>query len=85
MVGGNPVRVVGSGGGDSGIRRGNIEVGLLDNGAGSLRLTTASLLREVGSNPDGVEEVEDTGKEGEDEEIEEDARTCEPFLSAWMI
>jgi hypothetical protein len=75
MVGGDPVRVVGSGGGNSGIRRGNIEVGLLDSGTSLLRLTTTSLLGKVGGDPNGVEEVEDTGEEGKDEEVEEDAVT----------
>lgn len=75
MVGGDPVRVVGSGGRNSSIRRGNIEVGLLDGDTSLLRFTTTSLLGEVGGDPNGVEEVEDTGEEGKDEEVEEDAGT----------
>lgn len=76
MVGRDPVRVVGSGGGHSGIRRGNIKVRLLDGGTGFLRLTATSLLGEVWGDPDGVEKVEDTGEKGEDEEVEEDTGTC---------
>lgn len=72
VVGGDPVRIVGGSGGNSGIRRRNIEVGLLDSDTSLLRLATTSLLGEVGGDPDGVEKVEDTGKEGEDEEVEED-------------
>lgn len=73
MVGGDPVGVVGSGRGNSGIRRGNIEISLLDGDTGLLRLAATSFLGEVGGDPDGVEEVEDTSEEGKDEEIEEDA------------
>lgn len=75
VVGRDPVRVVGSGGGNGGVRRGNIEIGLLDSDTSLLRLTATSLLGEVGGDPNGVEEVEDTGEEGKDEEVEEDART----------
>lgn len=72
-MGGDPVGVVGTGGGNSGIRRGNIEVSLLDGDTGLLRLAATSLLGEVGGDPDGVEEVEDTSEKGKDEEVEEDA------------
>lgn len=75
MVGRDPVRVVGSGGGNSSIRRWNIEISLLDGGTSLLGLTATSLLGKVGGDPHGVEEVEDTGEEGKDEEVEEDART----------
>ena len=66
MVGGDPVGVVGSG-------RGNSGISLLDGDTGLLRLAATSFLGEVGGDPDGVEEVEDTSEEGKDEEIEEDA------------
>lgn len=75
VVCGNPVRVVGGGGGDRrGISRRSIQISLL-GGSGSrlLGVSAASLLREVWRNPNGVEEVENTGEEGKDEEVEEDA------------
>ena len=73
VMGRDPVRVVRRGRGNSGVRRGNIEVSLLGSDTSPLRVTATSFLGEVGGDPDGVEEVEDTSEEGKDEEIEEDA------------
>lgn len=76
MVGGDPVGVVGSGRGDG---RGG---GLLDGGGfalGAARgtllagLAALALLGEVGSDPDGVEEVDGTSGAGQEEEVEEEA------------
>lgn len=73
-MGRDPVRVVRRGRGNSGVRRGNIEVGLLGSDTSPLRVTATSFLGEVGGDPDGVEEVENTGEEGKDKEVEENTR-----------
>lgn len=72
MVGGDPVSVVGSGRGDSGAGS------FLNNLALSRSLllaglATLALLGEVGSDPDSVEEVDDTDEAGQEEEVKEDA------------
>lgn len=73
VVGGNPVRVVGVCGTDSGgIGRGGVQVGLLHSGSRPLGFSAAALLGKVWCDPDGVEEVENTSEECEDEEVQED-------------
>lgn len=75
VVGGNPFGVErGRSASSSGFYRRNIRFGLLGSSRllGLATLSTA-LLREVWCNPDGVEEVHDTSKECEDEEVKEDA------------
>lgn len=75
MVSRDPIRVVGG-------RRGNGgAAGSFDGSLGLLRrrgllrtLARLALLREVGRNPDGVEEVDDTNEAGQEEEVEEDTR-----------
>lgn len=77
MVRGNPVSVVGSSGGNSGTGAllHGLGLGTLGTAGGSLLagLAGLALLREVGSDPDGIEEVDDTGERGEEEEVQEDA------------
>lgn len=71
----NPVGVVGGGGRNS--RAGGLlrrASGLALGGAlGVVGLGALALLGEVGSDPDSVEEVHDTNKAGQEEEVEEDA------------
>lgn len=73
----NPIGVVGGSG-----RNGRVG-GLLDGdglgalGGGTLLagLAALALLREVGGDPHGVEEVDDTSEASQEEEVKEDARS----------
>lgn len=77
VVGWNPLGVVGCCGCNSGAGAfiGRLSFGALSATGGFLlaRLATLALLREVGCDPDSVEEVGDTNKAGQEEEVEEDA------------
>lgn len=76
MVSGDPLGVVGSGRRDS-RAAGSLNGSLLLGGtSGLLELGTLSrtaLLGEVGGDPDGVEEVDDAGEAGQEEEVQEEA------------
>lgn len=78
VVGGDPVSVVGGGGGNS--RAGSLlnsgSLSTLGRAGGTLLggLAALALLGEVGGDPDGVEEVDNSSKAGQEEEVEEDAR-----------
>lgn len=73
MVRGNPIRVVGRGRGNG--RAGALLTTLSTLGAGSTLLASLAglaLLREVGSDPNGVEEVYNADEAGQEEEVQED-------------
>lgn len=76
MVSGDPLGVVGSGRRDS-RAAGSLNGGLLLGGTSGLlvlgTLCSTALLGEVGSDPDGVEEVDDARKASQEEEVEEKA------------
>lgn len=76
VVGGNPVGVVGSGGGN-GSAAGGLLSSLDLNTLGALGallggLSSLALLGEVGNDPDGVEEIAGTRDTGQEEEVEEE-------------
>lgn len=69
----DPIGIIGGSGRNS--RSINGSLSLLSSARGlSLGLGGLPLLREVGCNPNGVEEVCDTTEASEEEEIEEDTR-----------
>lgn len=78
MVGGDPVSVVGGGRGNS--RAGSFlnssSLSALGRAGGTLLggLAALALLGEVGGDPDGVEEVDNSSKAGQEEKVEEDAK-----------
>lgn len=76
MVSWDPFGVVGGSGGSSGAARSFF--GLLRCARRLLgevgSLSSLALLREVGRNPDGVEEVDGTSETSQEEEVQEDTR-----------
>lgn len=70
VMGGDPLGVVGRGRRHTGGRRIR---SCLSRRSFLLRAPATAFLWEVGRNPHGVEEVNNAGKEGEDEQIQEDA------------
>lgn len=76
VVSGNPFGVERArSAGGSGVYCSILRFGLLGSSGllGIAALSTTALLREVWCNPNSVEEVNDTSKECEDEEVKEDA------------
>lgn len=71
----NPVGIVGGGGRHSraGGLLGRASRLALGGALAVVGLAALALLGEVGSDPDSVEEVHDTSKTGQEEEVEEDA------------
>jgi len=77
VVRGDPVSVVGGSGGDSrvgGLLSGD-GLGALGGGTLLARLAALALLGEVGGDPHGVEEVDDTNEASQEEEVKEDAKS----------
>lgn len=76
VVGRNPISVVGGGGRGSSAARsllGDLGLNTLRLGALLAGLSGLALLREVGSHPNGVEEVTSARNTGQKEQIKEDA------------
>lgn len=85
MVSGDPLGVVRSGRRDS-RAAGSLNGGLLLGGTSGLlvlgALSSAALLGEVGSDPDGVEEVDDAREASQEEEVQEEANNNRVSLAS---
>jgi len=89
VVRGDPVGIISSSGGDGGARALLDRWGLrtLSAASGTLltSLATLTLLREVGSDPDSVEEVDGTTEAGQEEKVQENAVYGQSIFSSARI